>query len=112
MPYKTILVALNNISRADALLSASTGLATQHEAHLIGLYVIPTPRVYAAYSAHSAPIVLDEAMKFFEQHHDESRQNFEAAAKRAGVEAEWRRVDADTAEHQRRGHRTRHAGRI
>ena len=96
MSFKTILVALNDVSRAETLIPAAVQLADKDEAHLIGLYVIPAPRVYAAMSAHTAPVVLDEAKKFFEEREEKMRAAFEDASKRDGINYEWRKVEADT----------------
>lgn len=41
MSYKTILVYLNSAKRAEAVLETALRLAGEHEAHLIGLHVIP-----------------------------------------------------------------------
>jgi nucleotide-binding universal stress UspA family protein len=96
MSYKTIIVSLNDISRSETLLTLATGMAAKHEAHLIGLYVIPAPRIYPAVSAHVTPIVLNETKTFFEEKAEQSRNAFEKAASAAGVEAEWRRLNSDS----------------
>lgn len=96
MSYKTILVSLNDISRSETLLALAAGMAAKHEAHLIGLYVVPAPRIYPAVSAHVTPIVLNETKTFFEEKADQSRKAFEKAANAAGVEAEWRRLNSDS----------------
>jgi nucleotide-binding universal stress UspA family protein len=54
MSYKTILVHLNDPRRAEALLQLAVGLATKHNAHLIGLNVsasVPAAPVAVPYSA-------------------------------------------------------------
>lgn len=96
MSYKTILVSLNDISRSNTVLALAAGMAAKHEAHLIGLYVIPAPRIYPAVSAHVTPIVLNETKIFFEEKADQSRKAFEKATSAAGVEAEWRRINSDS----------------
>jgi len=96
MSYKTIVVSLNDISRSETLLALAAGMAAKHKAHLIGLYVIPAPRIYPAVSAHATPIVLNETKAFFEENAGQSRQAFEKATNAAGAEAEWRRVESDS----------------
>ena len=96
MSYKTILVSLNDISRSNTVLALAAGMAAKHEAHLIGLYVIPAPRIYPAVSAHVTPIVLNETKIFFEEKADQSRKAFEKATSAAGVEVEWRRISSDS----------------
>ena len=98
MSYKTILVSLNDIGRSDVLISSAVKLAAKHGAHLIGVYVIPAPRIYPAVSAHVQPVVLNEAKIFFEERADQSKSAFNEAARLAGVEAEWRRVESSSAD--------------
>jgi nucleotide-binding universal stress UspA family protein len=98
MSYKTIVVSLNNVSRAGALNAAAVDLAVRNDAHLIGLYVIPAPRIYTAMSAHTAPVVLDEEKVFFEEREAGMREAFEKASANAGVSYEWRRVDSHSSD--------------
>jgi nucleotide-binding universal stress UspA family protein len=54
MPYKTILVHLNDPRRAEALLEPAIRLASKHGAHLIGLHVnasVPAAPIAVPYSA-------------------------------------------------------------
>jgi hypothetical protein len=46
---------LIKIERVDALLDVSVDLGTEHEAHVIGLYVIPGPAVYPAIGPYAVP---------------------------------------------------------
>lgn len=93
MSYKTILVALNDLTRTRELMQVATTLASRSEAHLIGLYVIPAVRIYPAMSAHVTPAVIDAFKLYFEEHSGETRKAFEDAASRAGIAAEWREVE-------------------
>jgi nucleotide-binding universal stress UspA family protein len=94
MTYKTILVALNDVSRTDALLSVTLGLAAKFDAHVIGLYVIPAVRVYPTMSAHVVPGVDDACRVFFQQHSDAVEASFNEAVRKAGARGEWRLVDS------------------
>ncbi|NNE22498.1 MAG: universal stress protein [Rhizobiales bacterium] len=93
MTYKTIIVSLNDVSRSDALLAVSMAIAAKHDAHLIGLYVIPAVRVYPEMSMHAAPAVMDAYRTFFEEHADTSEKAFVAATQKNGIEAEWRKTE-------------------
>jgi len=93
MTYKTIVVSLNNVSRSDALLAASMAIAAKHDAHLIGLYVIPAVRVYPEMSMHAAPAVMDAYKVFFEEHAAASEKAFKSAARKNGIETEWRKAE-------------------
>ena len=41
MGIATILVSLNETDRVDELLKVAAGLSSRHDAHLIGLFVVP-----------------------------------------------------------------------
>ena len=47
MAIRTILAALNTVDRADEIIRIGCKLAANHDAHLIGLYVVPGARYYA-----------------------------------------------------------------
>lgn len=93
MAYKTILVSLNDVSRSDALIATSMAMAAKHNAHLIGLYIIPAVRIYPTMSIHSSPAVIDAFRIFFEEHAATSEKEFRTAAQKNGIEAEWRKVE-------------------
>ena len=46
MAYKTILVSVNDVSRAETMINAAATLADAHDAHLIACYVIPAATIY------------------------------------------------------------------
>jgi nucleotide-binding universal stress UspA family protein len=61
MPYKTILVYLNDRRRAERLLEPAVFLARRYNAHLIGLHVYPgvvTPPIPSAASRYVAGTIL------------------------------------------------------
>lgn len=98
MPYKTILVHLNNERRAEGLLECAMDLARRHNAHLIGLHVYPgvpsAPPIALPYGAEVIGAALAGERK--------EAENIEAAFKRATagqqVVAEWRSVKAPHAD--------------
>lgn len=96
MPFKTILVSLNHVSSLDALVSASAKLAAKHEAHLIGLYVIPAVRIHPVTDGLVPPEIIDSFRKFFEEHSDKIKHTFNEMARKNGVSAEWRQVDSSS----------------
>ena len=54
MPYKTILVHLNDKRRAEALLEPAIALASRYNAHLIGMHVyssVPAPPIPVPYGS-------------------------------------------------------------
>ena len=74
MGVSTILVSLNEIDRADELLKITAGLAARHDAHVIGLYVVPAVYVYAGVSIHVTADVIDMGQKFFRDRAIEAEQ--------------------------------------
>ncbi len=96
MTFKTILVSLNDVSRSDTLIATSVALAEKHDAHLIGVYVIPAPQIYPSMSPHVTPVIIDEFKTFFEERCDKCKADFNEAVRKAGVRAEWRKIEAPT----------------
>jgi nucleotide-binding universal stress UspA family protein len=96
MSYKSIFVCLNDGRRAPQLLGLAAGLAARHDAHLLGLCVLPP--VIAVRNA--VPGRLETLM--VEAHRDEHRQEielisaaFDEAASGERFSAEWRLDDAE-----------------
>jgi nucleotide-binding universal stress UspA family protein len=94
MAYKTVLISLNEIARLDALLDIASSLAKDHDAHLVGLYVIPAPAVYPAVGPYVVPEVFDGLTRYFEEQAKGTRDKFEAAVARSGLSGEWLDVKA------------------
>jgi nucleotide-binding universal stress UspA family protein len=103
MSYRTILVCLNEVDRAAILLQVAGDLAQRHEAHLIGLFVIPGVRIYPAAGMAMTPEVFEAHKEIFKRHSDTAKTLFDAEMRKAGLSAEWRVVEtgfpqvADTA---------------
>ena len=91
MSYRTILLSLNEISRADAILDAAARLASAHGSHVIGLYVIPAPMVIAG-GPYSGAEIIDTFTKHFEEHAKPTRTKFEDVMMRNGIAFDWRVV--------------------
>ena len=96
MSIKTIAVSLVDIERQDAVMNAAFSLAASHDAHLLGVYTVPSPlgmAVPASFGAISADM---DNSRYFEDKLDDVKVRFEDAARRHGVRAEWRRADGET----------------
>ena len=96
MSIKTIAVSLVDIERQDNVMNAAFSLAGLHDAHLLGIYTVPSPdgiAIPASYGAIATEIIQS---RHFEENLDGVRDRFEDAARRHGVRAEWRRVDGET----------------
>lgn len=95
MSFKTILVMLNDSSRTQQLLDASSAIARQFDAHLIGLYVVPAAKVYSDVGMLATPILFEGYRDLFKSKLGEVRKKFEASVKQDGLKAEWRAVDSN-----------------
>ena len=95
MPFKTILVLLNNSGRTKQLLDTSSALARQFDAHLVGLYILPAAKVYSDIGMVATPMVFEGYRDLFKSKLEEVRKKFEARAKQDGLKAEWRTVESN-----------------
>ena len=71
-------------------------LPASHDAHLLGVYTVPSPlgmAVPASFGAISADM---DNSRYFEDKLDDVKVRFEDAARRHDVRAEWRRADGET----------------
>ena len=95
MTYKTILVLLSDTRRTQQLLDASSAMARQFDAHLIGLYVLPAARVYSDVGMLATPVLFEGYRDLFKSKLEGVRKKFEARVKQDGLKAEWRAVDSN-----------------
>ncbi len=94
MPLKTILVLLNDPGRTQQLLDATSALARQFDAHLVGLYILPAAKVYSDVGMVATPMVFEGYRDLFMSKREEIRAKFDARAKQDGLKAEWRVIDS------------------
>lgn len=91
MTYKTILVNLNAVERADVLISVGVALARKHQAHLIGLFVQPAVNVFPMTGAVELPTeVLEMQGRQYEKLAENIEAKFQAATGSEDFSAEWR----------------------
>ena len=91
MPYKTILVHLNDKRRAEALLEPAVWLASRHNAHLIGMHaysMIPAPPIPIPYGGK----VLGAMVAAERQETEEIAATFARMTANQPFVAEWRAV--------------------
>lgn len=92
MPFKTILVSLNDLERNTALLDSAARLARGHDAHLQGIYVIPAIEIYATVGLE--PMVLEERREMFKRAERAVRMNFETVLGNMGIRGAFEAVDS------------------
>lgn len=100
MTYKTILASFQDAAHAPQMIEFATALASEQDAHLTGLYVIPTIRPIAM--AGPAPVQMATDLLEVQRQHfaaiaEETEAKFISAAEAAGIIFEWRCVDAHNA---------------
>jgi nucleotide-binding universal stress UspA family protein len=95
MSFKTILVLLNDTARTPQLLDASSVLARQFDAHLIGLYVLPAAKVYSDVGMLAVPAVFEGYRKLFKSRLEDVRRKFDARLNQDGLRGEWRVGDSN-----------------
>jgi nucleotide-binding universal stress UspA family protein len=91
MPYKTILVHLNDKRRAEALLEPAVALAARNNAHLVGMHVhasVPAPPINMPYSGQ----VLGAMVATERKDTEEISAIFQRMTKGQPFVAEWRAI--------------------
>lgn len=94
MTYKTILLHANDERRVAGLVDAAAVLAKRHEAHLIGLYVMPPVPTYGATSVGAG--MIKASLGTFRDEAKRVRAAFDNATKGLPFGTEWRVVEASS----------------
>lgn len=92
MPYKTILLSLNDLERNPALLEGAAKLARDLDAHLQAIYVVPAIEIFAGIGFE--PIVFDEKRDLFKKAERSVRASFEAILKENGIGGAFEAVES------------------
>ncbi len=99
MTYKTVMVHVNDERRAGPLIDVAVNVAERAEAHLIGLFVVPSaiigamPGIGGGIAFGSGLAEKERAV--FRDAAASLKSKFDAAVKGRPVVAEWRTVDVD-----------------
>lgn len=89
--YKTILVHLPDARRAERLLSFAARLASAHDAHLIGLFVMPAQVLGPAFGVGRG--YLEAGLKAIKSQAEAIQAIFEQTGAGLQIKKEWRFVD-------------------
>lgn len=92
MTYKTILVQLNDERRAGLLIDAARFVGELDEAHVIGVYAVPTV-------AYGSPMrigatIIEAGRKRFHEEADRIKKTFEEAMRGRAIKTEWRLLES------------------
>jgi nucleotide-binding universal stress UspA family protein len=108
MSYKDLLVVLDAAAPTRGRIELASALAGRFEAHLVGLYPLPTPerpRELGYYDPALLDPFFEELRERAREAADKVREQFEHVAGLRGLSAEWRMVpegpEADPALHAR-----------
>jgi len=96
MALGTILVCLNEVDRVDVLLSVTANLAQNHDAHVIGLYVVPAMQVYPEVGFHLTESMIEGQSNFFAERAEKVKQHFDEAMRVNGFKGEFRKMSSSS----------------
>lgn len=96
MPYKDILVVLDDTSECRERVDVAVRLARKHEAHLTGLFVVEYGYIPTYAEAQIPQEVLAHRREMARAAATGVQEAFERQAQDAGISAEWRMVDGDS----------------
>ena len=92
MAYRTIMTYLPAPDRVAPVMDVALPLARKHEAHLIGLHVIPEPHIYAAVAAEMSAVILDAQSNYYHEQAAQVQAAFEQRVQGEDLVTEWRSV--------------------
>ena len=96
MAIKEIVLHFGRDARRGARLAGAIGLAQRFEARIVGVHVLSFPFVPGYIQVDLSPALIEQRMVELQAAAQEMRQEFEAAAAREGVPAEWRLIEGNT----------------
>ncbi len=98
MAIKDLVVHIDSSQAVEKRLEAAIGMAQVHDAHLTGLYVIPTTDFPAFMEVPSAFEAIEKVRQYRAQEAKTAQAAFEEATQRAGISAEWRCAEGQLTE--------------
>lgn len=98
MPYKTLLVHLNDRRRAEHLLRPAIALASRWNAHLIGLHVYPSIPQLSAFGSRIGGEVVGTMVSAARQESEQVRAIFDRMTANQPIVAEWLAIKATGAD--------------
>lgn len=90
MQYRTILLNLNDELRVPKLVKSAAFLATSPNAHIIGLYVLPSALPPPEFIGNASSAWIESQMRFFEDQANRIKSVFEDIVKGCSFTYEWR----------------------
>lgn len=90
MSVKDLLVHVDNSKACENRVQAAVDLATQHGAHLTGLYVVPELMIPVYAEVRIGPEVIEAQERAAKAQAEKAEKKFRGVAEKAGINAEWR----------------------
>lgn len=90
MPFKDLIVVVDSSSASAARIDLAVMLASEHDAHLAGLYILPLPEPERDPPRTLVDQLIQACIREERQQASETRTIFDAAIQREGVKGEWR----------------------
>ena len=95
MALRDLLVVVDSSAASSNRVELAASLAAQHDAHLIGLYVLPIPEAVGTEAETRLGKAIEELMDSINREEQElaraAQGRFEAAIGRHGIRGEWRK---------------------
>lgn len=91
---KTILVSLNERSCFESNMAMATQIARKYDAHIIGLYVIPSVILYEAPYSYGGMITYTHLNKLYRSIANDVEDDFREFLKKEDLLGEWRRLNS------------------
>src|SRR5690242_6271867 len=93
MSYKTVLVALNEINRLDALNASAARIAALDDGFVRGLYTIPAAQIYPSTGFEAVPQMFEGHQTFFKNNLAKVKGAYEESLKEARLGGEFVSVE-------------------
>jgi nucleotide-binding universal stress UspA family protein len=90
MPLRDLLVVVDSSKASDNRVELAASLAGEHDAHLVGLYILPIPDADRHFRPTLIDAIVDLCIREEKELASEARRKFEDAINRHGVKGEWR----------------------
>jgi len=94
MSLGNILISLNDTENLGALLETGCALALKHDAHLIGVFVIPAVEIYPVYEGIAMAEIVGGQHQKYKDMAEDIRKQFERALEKNLISGEWRELDS------------------
>lgn len=95
MAIEEVTVHVDNSAACVKRLQAAIELARQHNAHLMGLYVLPMYRIPTYAEVQIGSEVIEQGVRAMREKAETARVQSKTAADNAGVAMEWRSVEGE-----------------